>query len=45
MFNFKNGEMSREKLCSSITESLPELPVDILQLIMRIIVCSESGLE
>lgn len=45
MFSFKNGKMSREQLCSSITEALPELPLDILQLIYRIIACAESGLE
>ena len=45
MFSFKNGKMSREQLYSNIAESLPELPMDILQLIYRIIACSESGLE
>ena len=45
MFSFKNGKMSREQLCNSIAEALPELPLDILQLIQRIVACSESGLE
>ena len=45
MFNFKNGKMSREQLCNSIAEALPELPIDILLLIQRIITCAESGLE
>lgn len=45
MFNFKNGNMSRDQLCCYITESLESLPMDILLLIHRIIACSESGIE
>ena len=45
MFNFKDGNMSREQLCKYIADSLESLPMDILLLIQRIVDCSESGLE
>lgn len=45
MFDFKSGNAYREQLCDYITEALGDLPVDILQLIYRIIACHESGLE
>lgn len=45
MFNFKSGSASREQLCNYITEALSDLPIDILQMIYRVIACHESGLE
>ena len=45
MFDFRSGSVSRDQICQYITESLEDLPEDILQLIYRIIAYHESGLE
>lgn len=40
-----NNEKDLTQICNYISESLPDLPCDVLLLLYRIVACSESGLE